>query len=153
MIIFECGYSWIYSVAGLQIQRSGGVKGKWSGTIHNYGNNCTVSGSCDIDVFSTVVFVYNPKEDASKGGWLWVSGSVEGDRFPANEHFVTDQYGKKVMLGVSGVDSDWKLTAPFSELCGEGGETMSNWSFTIEMDGNDRFTAVWFNKKYNTPQF
>jgi hypothetical protein len=80
------------------------------------------------------------------GGWLWISGTVEGDKFPANENFITDQLGNKVMMGVSGVDSDWATTAPFTELCGNAtNEKMSNWNFTIEIDGNNNFIGVWFN--------
>lgn len=139
---FEICYSdAIVELSGERIQEN-----TWLANIHNYGSNCTVALSCDIDVFAGITVMYFDKPNPEDGGILFVAGSVKGDRFPANENFVTDDFGNKVMMGVSGVDSDWAYAAPYTELCGNiTNEDMSNWNFGIEMDNNGSFTQVWFN--------
>jgi RHS repeat-associated protein len=116
--------------------------GEWSGKLHNYGNNCAVAMSCAIDVYSSVSLKFD-----TKCRWLYVSGNSCGDKFPANEQYIVDEYGTKVMCGVSGVDSKYKDLAPFTELCGNvTNEDMADYSFHIILDKNNKFTSVRFNE-------
>lgn len=154
----EYGYGWedgqmyaevvehCFSSADVEVSNSNVYKNYFGATVMNSGSNCTVTGACDIDVTGTLQMKYSAKDNAQNGGWLWVAGKVIGDKFPSNEWFIKDDHGNKVMLGVSGTDSKYENTGPFTELCNPINENMSTWNFTIEMDGNDKFTAVWFNK-------
>lgn len=138
------------SYSKLDIDGESGSKNKWSGNIHNYGWDCAIKTSCSIDTYADIEMVYTEKAKNSPltGGWLWISGNVEGDRFPSNENFITDDFGNRVMLGVSGVDSENKTTAPYTELCGNAtNEQMSTWDLTIEMDGAGKFEKVWLGTK------
>jgi hypothetical protein len=143
----------------------GQSKVSWSAYLHNSGNNCAVIGSCSIDVFADInlTFTYaGVTRDPDAGGFLYLQGIVTGDRFPSNEFYITDSKGTKLMLGVSGVDSDNEITAPFTELCNNvfTEEDMSRWNFTVEVDKDFNFTKVWFggisysiddwNKKFTT---
>jgi RHS repeat-associated protein len=50
-----------FSNAYVTIENENGIINKWSADIHNYGANCTVAGSCDIDVYSGITMCYCPK--------------------------------------------------------------------------------------------
>ena len=70
-----------------------------------------------------------------------VSGEIFGDRFPANETYMTDGDGNKLFFGVSAVDNDaWY--APFKELLGTAGEKMSKYEFFVQFEKNDHFMGV-----------
>jgi RHS repeat-associated protein len=126
----------------------------WSAYLHNSGNNCAVPGSCSIDVYADInmTFTYaGITGNSDVGGYLYLQGIVTGDRFPSNEFFITDSKDKKLILGVSGIDSDEAFSAPYTELCNNvcTEEEMSKWNFTVEVDKEYNFSKVWFgNKSY-----
>jgi RHS repeat-associated protein len=92
------------------------------------GNNKTapLGISCDIDV--NVYFHWQIEEDNK----IKVDGYVNGDRFPANETYIQDQSGIKIILGVSGVSSTNPQTAPYTELCHETVKNMSTFGMYIK---------------------
>jgi RHS repeat-associated protein len=160
----EYGYTWengerkaevveeCFSSADVKVSNANVFRNYFGATVTNSGANCTtiLSAFGDIDVSGELQVKYTAKDNPGDGGWLRVSGKVIGDKFPSNEWFITDEAGNKVMLGVSGTDSKNENLAPFVELSNPINENMSHWNITIEMDGNDSFTNVWFNKtKYS----
>jgi RHS repeat-associated protein len=143
------GAAWVvehcFSSADVELSNIEIAGNYFGATVMNSGALCAVPDAPDIDVTGAIQMNYSPKKE-NAGGWLWVAGKITGDRFPSNEWFLKDEYGNKVLLGVSGTDIKYENIGPFTELANPINEKMSQWNFTIEMDGSDRFTAVWFNK-------
>jgi len=79
--------------------------------FHLSGNNDLIPGSPDIDVKGNVGIAY--KDLGENGSVVGISGMIRGDKFPANEVYITDQCGTGVFLGVSGADGN-----PFTSLWG-----------------------------------
>ena len=71
-----------------------------------------------------------------------VEGEVYGDRFPSNETYLQDQFGNRLYLGVSGIDSENARIAPQTELMLTAQESMSTFSFYILFDENEAFKGV-----------
>jgi RHS repeat-associated protein len=88
--------------------------------------------SADIDVHAGVGFVLNSNKTE-----LFVTGWTMGDRFPANESFLTDEAGARVFLGVTGADG-----GPYTSLPGYGDRDMSKFSFSIMLNDKGNFTGV-----------
>ena len=74
-----------------------------------------------------------------------VNGSVNGDRFPANETYLIDEGGNKLFIGVSGVDNANKEIAPMIELNFDGSEKMQKFSFSIKFNDKNKFDKVILN--------
>jgi RHS repeat-associated protein len=73
---------------------------------------------------------------------IGVTGTVSGDRFPANENYLTDEKNNKLMLGVSGVGSENKTMGPYTELPGDNKREMQKWYFTILFNDDKSFKGV-----------
>lgn len=99
------------------------------------GNNSQIPGSPDIDVNGTFALLRQDLGDA--GSRISVTGMIYGDKFPANETFLTDEFGTGVFLGVSGADGN-----PFTSLPGAGSSRMSTFEIYVNFDINEKITGV-----------
>jgi len=77
-----------------------------------------------------------------KDGEIVVSGMVNGDRFPANENYLTDEKGNELILGVSGINSENAATAPYTQLPGNNQRPMSRFIFTVLFNKDNTFKGV-----------
>jgi RHS repeat-associated protein len=69
-----------------------------------------------------------------------VSGSVRGDRFPANETYLRDEGGNILMLGVSGVNTENENLGPYIDLPGDNRRFMSSFNFNVIFEGENNST-------------
>jgi len=92
----------------------------------------------DIDVNIDMNF----EQVGTNGENKWrVSGDVIGDRFPSNETFMTDEFGNKLFVGVSGIDGG-ALQGPFIELLNYGNENMQKFTFNILFNDDNSIKGV-----------
>ena len=96
------------------------------------GANPLVPASPDIDVSTRFTIIENEKM-----GYLKISVTQVGDRFPAAETFITDKKGNSLFIGVSPYEGD-----PFISLPGDNKRLMMTSNLTITMDENGVFTGV-----------
>ena len=73
---------------------------------------------------------------------IGVNGNVVGDKFPSNENYLTDKSGNKLFLGVSGINSENKDNAPYTELPGDNKRQMQSFYFTILFNNDETFKGV-----------
>ena len=97
------------------------------------GNNEAIKGSPDIDVAAMLQVSTTKNEDGTSNALF--SGMVWGDKFPANETYLTDQSKAKIFLGVSGADG-----SPFFSLPGKNAKDMSSFSFQINFDKDGNYS-------------
>jgi len=93
----------------------------------------------NIDVKANIKFQPTPKK-----GQFKITGEIYGDRYPANETYLTDEKGNKLFLGVSGVDNE-NWYGPEVELLGTAFEGMSKFSFYVEFNEDNSFKRVILN--------
>jgi hypothetical protein len=80
---------------------------------------------------------------------------VNGDRFPANETYITDQNGTGVFLGVSGADVGLlgnEDTGPVTQLPGDNNRPMSQFSIGVSFDSKGNIQGVQVGGKSYSPQ-
>jgi RHS repeat-associated protein len=107
-------------------------------------NKASIFGSfVDIDNHVNIYFEKNP-EDKSK---VLVHGSVQGDRFPANETILNDKNGNQLILGVSSHNGPNKDLGPYVNLPGDNKRNMQEFSMTILFSKDDTFKGVEFGGK------
>jgi hypothetical protein len=104
------------------------------------GNNDAISGSPDIDVKAGFYITAIDLNDGSS--YAAISGKIKGDKFPANETFVTDQSGTRIFLGVSGADG-----RPITSLPGDNSRKMSSFTIGINFNANGNAVSVSANNK------
>jgi hypothetical protein len=124
---------------------SNGTTAATSLGFHLSGNNSLVPGSPDIDVKGTLGIGIAENKDGTSTAV--VSGKIFGDKFPANETFLTDAGGASVFLGVSGAILGPNAGPAFA-LPGNNSRTMSTFTLNINFgaDGNiNTKNAVQFN--------
>jgi hypothetical protein len=99
-----------------------------------YGNDdAFFGGACpDIDIMSTYSMTYD--KDCQT---LTIMGVGTGDRFPANELYVTDDSGTKVFLGVSGT-----YGTTVNNLWGGSSSTHFTFDIVIYTDADGNFTSI-----------
>jgi hypothetical protein len=102
------------------------------------GNNAAIKGSPDIDVRGA--FGIGVIENSDGGSTVIISGLISGDKFPANETFMTDQNGTRIFLGVSGADG-----RPITSLPGNNYRKMSSFTLNINFDSSGNATGVNYN--------
>ena len=66
-----------------------------------------------------------------------ISGEIFGDKFPANETFMTDAAGTQIFLGVSGADG-----SPLGSLPGNNSRTMSTFTINVNFNSQGNATGV-----------
>ncbi len=71
-----------------------------------------------------------------------VNFQASGDRFPANENYLVDKIGQKVFLGVSGINSTNKNTAPYTELLLNNNRGMSSSYLYINFNDDDTIKNI-----------
>jgi hypothetical protein len=98
------------------------------------GNNDIIPGSPDIDTKGDFAI---GRIDSEEGSVITISGSIFGDKFPANETFLTDQNGTGVFLGVSEADGN-----PFTSLPGDNCRLMSRFNIGINFGSNGNVIGV-----------
>ena len=108
--------------------------------FHVSGNNDLVPGSPDIDAKGNIGIAH--KDLGENGSIIGISGNIFGDRFPANETFLTDASGTGVFLGVSGADGN-----PFTSLAGNNNRKMSLFTLAISFNKSGNITGVIYNGK------
>ena len=108
--------------------------------FHLSGNNALVPGSPDIDAKGSIGIAR--KDLKQNGSIVGIAGEITGDKFPANETFITDQNGVGVMLGVSGADGN-----PFTSLAGNNNRKMSSFVLAIHFDKKGNITGVSDSKR------
>ena len=106
--------------------------------FHISGNNDAIFGSPDIDVKGALAIgVFDHKDGSSTAV---ISGEIFGDKFPANETFMTDKDGTRIFLGVSGADG-----SPLTSLPGNNSRTMSTFTMNVNFNSNGNATGVNYN--------
>jgi RHS repeat-associated protein len=97
-------------------------------TYHLSGGNSAAPGgiSCDIDVQ-----VYFHWQCTSSPNQFRINGYVFGDKFPANETYMSDEIGNKIFLGVSGLKSTDRTTGVYASLCQLSPSKMSSFNFEV----------------------
>ena len=111
------------------------------------GNNDLVPGSPDIDAKGVIGIA--ARDLGEEGSIISFSGEITGDKFPANETFVTDQSGIGVFLGVSGADGN-----PLKSLPGDNNRSMSSFTLSIRFDKQGNIQNVIQNgKEFSVEQF
>lgn len=106
--------------------------------FHLSGANKLVPGSPDIDAKGNMTITVQDLGD--KGSVINFSGAITGDKFPANETFITDQSGTGVFLGVSGADGN-----PFTSLPGDNDRKMSEFNIGVQFDTQGNVQGVQYN--------
>jgi len=119
-------------------QQADGTSATTDLEFHVFANNDAIPGSPDIDVKGRLQIGVVENEDGSSTGM--VSGRISGDRFPANETFLTDRSGSRIFLGVSGADG-----FPLISLPGNNNRNMSKFSISINFDKSGNATGVNYN--------
>ena len=103
--------------------------------FHISGNNDAIPGSPDIDVKGALgIGVFDFKDGSSTAV---ISGEIFGDKFPANETFMTDAAGTQIFLGVSGADG-----SPLGSLPGNNSRTMSTFTINVNFNSQGNATGV-----------
>ncbi len=102
------------------------------------GNNSQMPGSPDIDAKGQMQV--GVVEMGENGSMATFSGAVTGDKFPANETYITDQNGTGVFLGVSGADGN-----PFTSLPGDNNRQMSQFTIGVKFDAQGNIQSVQHN--------
>ncbi len=132
----------------------------WSGYFHNYGGNCDApapEGAVpNIDVYMDLALGLTYGATPDDNNVLTVRGSLTGDHFPANEIYIRDEKGTKVMLGVSGCDGYGKATGPYTELATNvlTEEQMAQFEIQINLNSDGSFKNVVFgNKTYSCTEW
>ena len=108
--------------------------------FHVSGNNDLVPGSPDIDAKGNIGIAH--KDLGENGSIIGISGNIFGDKFPANETFLTDASGTGIFLGVSGADGN-----PFTSLAGNNNRKMSSFTLAISFNKSGNITGVIYNGK------
>jgi RHS repeat-associated protein len=106
--------------------------------FHLSGNNSQIPGSPDIDAKGQMQV--GVVEMGENGSMATFSGAVTGDKFPANETYITDQNGTGVFLGVSGADGN-----PFTSLPGDNNRQMSQFIIGVKFDAQGNIQSVQHN--------
>ncbi|UGU18151.1 hypothetical protein LS482_09750 [Sinomicrobium kalidii] len=106
--------------------------------FHISGNNDAIFGSPDIDVKGALGIGVVENKDGSSTAVI--SGEMFGDKFPANETFMTDQSGARIFLGVSGADG-----TPLTSLPGNNSRTMSTFTINVNFNSDGNATGVNYN--------
>ena len=106
--------------------------------FHVSGNNDLVPGSSDIDTKGNIGI--SRTDLGEEGSVINFSGTISGDKFPANETFVTDQAGTGVFLGVSGADGN-----PFTSLPGDNNRKMSSFNIGVQFNSNGNIQGIQYN--------
>ncbi len=117
-----------------------GYKGSTLGLdYHLRGGNAAApfGAGADIDVNVKLNFWKTGKVNE-----IGVNGNVVGDKFPSNENYLTDKLGNKLFLGVSGINSENKDNAPYTELPGDNKRQMQSFYFTILFNNDETFKGV-----------
>lgn len=113
-------------------------------TFEIAGNNDAISGSPNINVKGNLFISTLDFQDGSS--FAAISGRITGDKFPANETFITDNSGTRVFLGVSGADG-----RPLTSLPGEdNNRQMSSFTIGISFNAKGNVTGVSANGKTYT---
>ena len=114
--------------------------------VHSYGDNdALIPGvdwggpTWDIDMHSSLTT--NLTETQGGKQLLQISGNIKGDRFPAAEAFVTDDFGNSVFLGVGAAGSG-KHNGPFVQLAGDKKLSWIQISISIVVSANGKFEGV-----------
>ena len=100
----------------------------------------------DIDNHVNIYFQRNP-QDKSK---VLVHGSVQGDRFPANETILSDKNGNQLILGVSSHNGPNKDLGPYIYLPWDNRRDMQIFSMTILFNEDETFKGVEFGGKIHS---
>jgi RHS repeat-associated protein len=111
-------------------------------SYHLSGGNSAAPGgiSCDIDVQ-----VYFHWQCTSSPNHYKISGYIYGDKFPANETYMSDELGNKVFLGVSGLKNTDRTTGVYLTLCQMNPSKMSSFNFEVlfkQENGKSLFDKV-----------
>lgn len=133
-----------YSEAKLDVTLGKGIDGSDIMHFHLYGGNALVSNSPNIDVYGSMRFKW--KELENGGTALNVSGKIFGDKFPANESFISDEFGNSVFIGVSGAEG-----TPLSSLPFENKRSMSEFNLEIIFNDKEEITGVNYGGQNYTP--
>gem|GEM_PF-5445015 len=104
------------------------------------GGNKAAIYAADIDNHLNINFL---KISDSK---VFVFGSVNGDRFPANETILNDKFGNQLILGVSGPNNS-KNIGPYKNLPGNNHRKMQQFSLNILFNKDESFKGVELNGK------
>lgn len=103
------------------------------------GNNEGINlPSPDIDVKASISLGVLDHDDGSST--IVISGTVFGDKFPANETYITDKKGQRIFLGVSGADG-----TPLKNLPGDNNRTMQKFTVKVNFDADEKATSVDYN--------
>jgi hypothetical protein len=139
--------------SGVSGEHSNGTSAMADVDFHLSGNNSQVPGSSDIDTKGQMQV--GVVEMGEEGSMATFSGQITGDKFPANETYVTDQNGTGVFLGVSGADPGKggnEHTGPFTQLPGDNNRSMSKFTIGIKFDSKGNIKSVMVGGKSFTPQ-
>ena len=115
--------------------------------FHVSGNNDLVPGSPDIDTKGNIGISVTDLGD--EGSIINFSGTISGDRFPANETFITDQEGTGVFLGVSGADGN-----PYFSLPGDNSRPMSEFNIGVQFNSSGNIQGIQYNgQTFTVPEW